>query len=183
LWWRSSADQELDVNVFYNDIQDLIQTDTDRYQVVDGVAVYSYKNIANARTYGIETVYRHRLTDAFTTNISHTYTQAENTDSHQTLTRRPDHIVRLGSDWDISEHLSLNGRLRYQSRELSSSDGPVWSPAWTTLDIKLSYQAQPGLMLFGGVDNVTGRQRDFTSGTDFGPVTGRFIYAGITLNY
>lgn len=182
-WWRSSATQELDVNVFYNDIQDLIQTDTDRYQVVDGIAVYSYKNIANARTYGLETVYRNRLTTALSANVSHTYTLAENTDTQQVLTRRPRHIVRLGADWDISDQFSLSSRLRYQSRELSSSDSSVWSPAWATLDIKASYHADASLTLFGGIDNATDRQRNFTSGTDFGPISGRFIYAGVTLAY
>ncbi|WP_430461482.1 TonB-dependent receptor plug domain-containing protein [Thalassolituus sp. LLYu03] len=175
--------RELDINAFYNDIHDLIQTDTDNYSVVDGIAIYSYDNIDNARTYGLETVYRDSLTDSVSLNLSHTYTRAENTDTHKVLTRRPEHIGRFGADWEITPSLTLVGRVRYQSRELSSTSPDIWSPGWTTTDLKMTWQSTGWLTLFSGVDNVANRQRDFSSGTDFGPVAGRFTYLGFTLNY
>src|SRR5690554_2015354 len=72
-------------------------------------------------------------------------------------------------------------RGRYQSRELAATSPKEWSPSWATLDLKTSYQISRFVRAFTGIDNLTDRQRDFSSGTDFGPMTGRFIYAGIEL--
>ena len=46
---------------------------------------------------------------------------------------------------------------------------------------KTSYQISPSLSTFAGVDNLGNQQRDFNSGTDFGPIAGRFIYLGLQL--
>lgn len=178
LWFDWNSRRTLDINAFYNDIRDLIQTDEDNATIVDGIAVYTYRNISNARTLGLETVFSDRLTPAIGLMLSHTYTQAKNTDTQQTLTRRPEHIVRIGIDWQAMEQLEFNARVRYQSRELASSSTGIWSPAWSTIDLKMNYQVSPALSLFGGIDNATNTQRDFSSGTDFGPVAGRFIYLG-----
>lgn len=181
VWFEWAAKRTLDVNLFYNDIRDLIQTDEENATVVNGIAVYSYKNISNARTYGMETVFSDRLLSRLGVVLSHTYTQAENTDNGQSLTRRPEHIARFGLDWQVSDSTEVHARWRYQSRELATSGADVWSPAWNTLDLKFNYQTTPQLSLFGGIDNITQRQRDFSTGTDFGPITGRFMYLGVRL--
>lgn len=178
------TDTRLDINVFYNDVDDLIQTDEDNFTTdKDGIAVYTYKNIDNALTYGIETAISQALFSSINITLAHTYTHAEDKDTGADLTRRPDHIARLGIDWQATSTLSLSTRLRYQSRELVSSEDNTWSPAWTTADLKMNYHVTLSTDVFAGIDNVTNRQRDFTTGTDFGPVAGRFIYLGATFNY
>lgn len=187
--WQMNAERSLDINAFYNDVRDLIQTDTANASVVDGVAVYSYKNIDNAETYGLETVFQDRFSHTLSLNLSHTYTQANNKTTGQTLTNKPEHIARLGLDWQATDNWSLSARARYQSRELASSSQSndprdtdlAWSPAWATVDLKTSYQVSSYLRAFGGVDNLTNKQRDFSTGKDFGPIVGRFIYLGFEL--
>lgn len=187
--WQMNAERSLDINAFYNDIRDLIQTDTDNASMVGGVAVYSYKNIDNAETYGLETVFQDRLTHTLSLNLSHTYTQANNKTTGRSLTNKPEHIARLGLDWQATDNWSLSARARYQSRELASSSQSndpsdtdlAWSPAWATVDLKTSYQVSSYLRAFGGVDNLTNKQRDFSTGKDFGPIVGRFIYLGFEL--
>lgn len=181
VWFEWASLHSLDVNVFYNELSDLIQTDEENAAEVDGIAVYSYKNINHAKTYGLETVLTTRLLNRLGATMSHTYTRAANTDTGQKLTRRPEHIARLGLDWQVSNSVEINTRWRYQSRELATSSADVWSPTWNTLDLKFNYQATPQLSLFGGIDNITHRQRDFSSGTDFGPISGRFMYLGVRL--
>jgi len=183
IWLRTPADTIVDINVFYNDIDDLIQTDEDNFAVVDGLAIYTYENISNARTYGIESALIQPLGSKLKLNLGHTYTHAENSDTGDELTRRPQHIARLGLDWQLTAATEISTRVRYQSRELSDSEDDTWSPAWTTVDLKLNYQASQNIALFGGIDNLTDRQRDFTDGTDFGPVEGRFVYAGTRIHY
>jgi len=183
IWLRTANDTLVDINFFYNDIDDLIQTDEDNYDVVDGLAVYTYKNISNARTYGVETALTQPLSENLNARLAYTYTSAEDRDSGEKLTRRPEHIGRLGLDWQTTSSLSFSGRMRYQSKELASTETGAWSPSWASVDLKTNYQLSANIDLFGGIDNVTDRQRNFSGGDDFGPVAGRFIYLGTTINY
>ena len=180
----SAGGSSVSINVFYNDIDDLIQTDEDNYATdAEGNSVYTYKNIDNAFTYGVETAISQPLFNSIKLNLAHTYTYAEDKDTGNRLTRRPEHIARLGIDWQATAALGFSARVRYQSKELSDTEDNTWSPAWTTLDLKLNYHATQSADVFAGVDNVTSRQRDFEREGDFGPVSGRFIYLGTTWKY
>jgi len=181
IWWQISQQRSIDINAFYNDISDLIQTDEDNATVVDGVSIYSYRNIDQAETYGLESVYQDQLTHSLNFNISHTYTKTRNKKTGAELTQKPQHIARLGIDWQLLNNWNIGLRARYQAKELASTSPAAWSPAWTTFDLKSSVQITPNLRGFGGIDNLTNKQRDFSTGTDFGPITGRFVYLGLQL--
>ena len=53
LSWRDRV--TLDANLFYNRVTDLIQTDMANFTMFNGIAVYTYRNVARARTQGAET--------------------------------------------------------------------------------------------------------------------------------
>lgn len=180
-WFKLGAMRTLDINAFYNDVRDLIQTDDQNANVINGISIYTYKNINNAKIYGLETVYTDRLFSRLSFNAAHTYTQTKNTDTDQMLTRRPEHIVRLGLDFNLTDAWSFTTLARYQSEELAASSTNSWSPQWTAFDLKTNYKMNPNISLFGGIDNLTNRQRNFDSGTDFGPIAGRFIYFGMEI--
>lgn len=187
--WQLSERSYLDINFFYNDVRDLIQIDESKSTTENGIAVYRYENISKAETYGVETVFETPLAQRVQLNASHTFTKANNKTTRQPLTHQPEHIARIGLDWQATERWDFTLRARYQSRELASSaqsfvdnslqDADLaWSPAWSTLDLKANYQATSAFRLFAGIDNLTNKQRDFSAGTDFGPITGRFMYLG-----
>lgn len=190
--WRE--DLTFEVNGFYNRIRDLIQIDQDNATPGGpGVMIYSYRNIARARTQGVETGLRWQALPELAFNLGYTYTQTRNLDTGNELTRRPQHMARLGVDWAFLPDTTLTARLRYQSRELVSSgeangatagaqpDGV--SPAWTTLDLALNHQFNKSWAAFAGVNNVFNRQRDFADPSDFGPVRGRFFYVGMRYRF
>ena len=180
--WQISQRSSLDLNAFYNDVQDLIQTDDSRAEVVNGINIYTYKNIEQAQTYGFESVFNTALASNLTLSAAHTYTQAKNKKTGESLTQKPEHIARLGLSWQALDNWNITLRGRHQSRELAATNPTTWSPAWTTFDLKTSYRILPQLRVFAGVDNLTNQQRDFNSGTDFGPISGRFTYVGLELS-
>lgn len=181
-WWKHH-NKTLDLNLFYNHISDLIQTDMDNFDTVDGIAIYSYLNIASARTYGLEASYEQQLLPQLNAVLAYTYTEAEDTTKNISLTRRPKHISRAGLDWRITPTLETSLRVRHQSRELAATDPNVYSPEWLTTDLKINFWPRPNTRLFAGIDNLFNQQRDFSSGTDFTSIEGRFIYAGLQLNF
>ncbi|GAA4328754.1 TonB-dependent receptor [Pigmentiphaga soli] len=178
----------LEVNAFMNRVKDLIQTDMNDVAVVNGISVYTYRNVARARTRGIETGLRWDATPALTLTAGYTFNDAKDLDSGNELTRRPRHVGRLGFDWRFLPATELTMRTRVQSGELVSSDdvaqtsggaaGGGRSPGWTTVDLAVNHRIGRQLTLFVGVKNLFDRQRDFTNPTDFGPLRGRFVYAG-----
>jgi len=187
-------DLTLEVNGFYNRVKDLIQVDQDNIQPGGpGVVIYTYDNVARARTQGVETGLRWLARPGLTFNLGYTFTDTRNLDTGEELTRRPRHMARLGADWRFMPRTVLTARLRYQSSELISSseaNGDISgapadgvSPAWSTLDLALNHEFQGGWAGFVGVNNLFNRQRDFADPSDFGPVRGRFVYAGVRYRF
>lgn len=172
----------LEANLFHNRVQDLIQTDLARPLVIDGVAHYTYRNVARARTQGLEAGVQWQARPALRLQAAYTYTHTRDLGSGRELTRRPRHIARLGADWAFSDRHAWSLRARHQSDELADTASGARSPAWTTVDLRVNHMLRKGLTLFAGVDNVFDTQRDYAQPHDFSPASGRFIYVGARLS-
>jgi outer membrane receptor for ferrienterochelin and colicins len=169
----------LDLNLFDNRIDNLIQVDEANATTVNGVTQFTYRNIAQARTRGLEVATRWRPRPGLDLHASYTFTHTRNLGTGDELTRRPRDSVRLGLDWQVREATSLALRARYQGSELVNTAGGGRSPAWATLDAVLNHQLDARTTVFAGVANLFDRQRDFGDTNDFGPLAGRFVYVGI----
>lgn len=177
----------LEINAFYNDIDDLIQTEFDAEATAargDGVAVYTYTNVARARTRGVESTLGWQFAPGWQVTAGYTYTEADDLTNDAPLTRRPKHQGRLGIDGLTGiPGMSWLVRVRSQSSETVDAGASMTSPAYTTVDLSLNQRLGDHLKVFAGVDNLTDSQRDFSNSADFSPVAGRFIYAGLTLGF
>ncbi|WP_150910806.1 TonB-dependent receptor plug domain-containing protein [Marinobacter halotolerans] len=184
LSWNRSA--WLEANAFFNDIEQLIQT-YDTGEVTNGVRQFRYENVAEARTWGLETTAGWEASELWQVNAGYTLTHTEDLKTGNELNRVPRHQVSLGIDGPLFvPGLSWGLRYRYQSDEFVDADLGTQSPGYSAVDLKLNYQLSSHLRLFGGVDNATDVQRDFSiasSGEDFRPVAGRFAYAGLKVSF
>lgn len=169
----------LDANLFDNRVDDLIQIDEANATSVAGITHFTYRNIARARTRGLELLSTWRALPGLDLRAAYTWTQARNLDTGAELTRRPRHGVRLGLDWQASAATTLSLRARYQGSELVDTASGGRSPAWTTLDVALNHKLGRATTAFVGVNNLFNRQRAFGNSNDFGPLSGRFVYAGL----
>lgn len=172
----------LSANLFHNRVRDLIQTDTENFEVVNGIAAYTYRNVSRARTQGLETGARWQASSVLALNAGYTFTDTEDLNTGQELTRRPRSIARIGFDWQLQPATELSVRARYQSSELAASTSPERSPGWATLDFVVNQKLGRDVTAFFGVKNLTNRQRDFSNASDFGPVAGRFLYLGARIS-
>lgn len=168
-----------DLHYFHNRVEDLIQIDEANAVTVNQITTYTYRNVARARTQGIEAGVRWQAGPGLDLRAAYTLTHARDLATGQDLTRRPRHQWRAGLDWQWRPDLALAVRARAQSSERVSSDSGARSPAWATLDLKLNWQLSRATAVFAGIDNVFGRQRDFANPSDFGPLAGRFVYLGL----
>jgi outer membrane receptor for ferrienterochelin and colicins len=179
-------DASLEVQAFVNRVKDLIQTDLVNYTLVNGVAQYTYRNVARARTAGLETGFTWQLSPTLGLRGGWTYTQGKDLDTGAELTRRPRQQSRLGLDWQALDHTTLTLRGRHQSSELVDPVSGGRSPSFATLDLAVNQDLPglaKGLRVYGGMSNLTGRQRDFADPNDFGPIAGRYVYLGLSYSF
>lgn len=176
-----------EVNVFLNDIDQLIQTELDQAATdarEDYVQVYRYTNVERARTQGFDVTTGWQFRPGWKLSAGYTYLDAEDRDTGQRLTRRPRHQGTFALDGLTPvPGLGWLVRVRSQSDEVIDADNGYESPGFTTVDLKLNQTLGENLRLFGGVNNLTDAQRNFDDSSDFGPVSGRYIYAGVTLGF
>ena len=179
-WCRNLT---LDINVYHNRLTDLIQTEFDYFS--ENIAYFRYLNVESASTQGIETTLTWDAGDTIALNGGYTYLDSENETTGTELTRRPNHQAVAGIDWKLPRPaLTTSLRLRGQSDELIDSDSELRSPGWAVWDLKFNYGFDESIRLFGGLDNLFNRQRDFTKpGLDFGPLAGRYLYLGFQLTW
>jgi len=177
----------LEVNGFYNDIDQLIQTELDTDATAarnDGIQVFRYANVERARTHGAELTAGWQIQPGWKVSAGYTYLETEDLETGERLTRRPRHQGQISIDGQMPlPGLSWLARVRSQSDELVDAETDAISPAFTTLDLKLNQDIGQHLRLFTGINNVTNAQRNFNDASDFGPVSGRFIYVGLTLGF
>lgn len=175
-----------EVNGFFNDIEDLIQTGIDQAATDDrndGVTVYRYQNLDEARTWGLESTAGWQLAPGWSLSAGYTLTRTEDRGTGNELNNRPRHQSRLSLDGRTGiPGMTWLLRVRNQSSEYADASLDKKSPGYTAVDLKFNYSMSPGLSVFAGADNLTNSQRDFDNAeSDFRPVAGRFLYAGLTL--
>ncbi len=176
-------DLRIEVNAFHNDIEDLIQTDSNPSGTFNGVQAFRYNNVAEAQTSGLETGVTWRASPSVSMNAAYTYTRARDVGTGLELTRRPRSVARLGVDWRFAERTVLATRVRYQSSELSRTDTGARSPAWGSVDLSVTHEFRGGLAGFFSVRNLFDEQRDFANPDDFGPRSGRLVMLGLRYRF
>ena len=171
-----------EISLFHNNIKDLIGTDVDAAESArTGLNIFRYVNVGKARTQGLDLSTSYTFNPKLSGNLSYSYLKAIDLDTHKNLTSRPAHQVKLKLNYKLPKYkadVSLYGS--YQSKEYVNSNNTITSPAYATFDLKLNKKIRKRTKLFLGIDNLTDTHRNVPStGHDFRPTSGRFIYAGI----
>ncbi len=171
----------LDVNLFQNQIRDLITTEFNPERTErEGLQVFDYRNLARARTWGVETNLAWQLHPQWRWDFGYTWLQTENRDTGNDLARRPEHQIKT----ELSFHrnrLQLSAGAEYQSSEFVDSDNTTRSPAWTRVQLRAAWQ-QGAVTWLAGINNVFDQVPEAGDPDDFSPKQGRYVYAGLRVN-
>ena len=173
----------LSVNGFYNEIDDLIQTDEDNATYEGNIAIYKYMNVDSAQTYGGDIGIDWQIDNRAKLQANYAYIHTHNDVSDTEMTYQPTHKVMLALDYAISDKLQLIPRLNYESKQLISTSEQAYSPEWWTLDTKLNYDASKNLSLYGAINNIFDVQRDVKDSSDYRPIDNREWLLGVTYHW
>ena len=177
-----SAKQRFDINLFYNDIDQLIETDSAPVQDESGILIFKYINVARATTYGLDLAWSRALDDRWSASSGYTFLSAKDRQTKNRLPDRPEHQLKAELRFDYQPwklDIALVGI--YQSEEYIDLANTIKSPGWNTWDLKITQKTTQHLSVFFGIDNITNDHRLKFDGTDNRPDEGQFVYAGIKL--
>ena len=172
----------IEVNVFFNEIKNLIETSFSGYVPTNGSALHKYLNINKAKSSGYELALECTTNNQFKWDVNYVYLFTENMADGSQLPRRPIHNIKAGFTYNTTEHSSLIVRANYESKHFVDEQNLQMSPEFATLDIKFNNTIDKNWNWYAGINNITSEQRMF-NGIDFRPKQGRFIYLGTSWKY
>jgi len=177
-----SAKHRFDINLFYNDIDQLIETDSAPVQDESGILIFEYINVARATTYGLDLAWSRAFDDRWSVSSGYTFLSTKDRQTKKSLPDRPEHQLKAELRFDHQPwNLDIALAGIYQSEEYIDLANTIKSPGWTTWDLKITQKTTQHLSVFFGIDNITNNHRLKFDGTDNRPDEGQFVYAGIKL--
>ena len=179
-----NKNMRIEVNVFFNEIDNLIETSFSRYftEANNESALHEYLNINKAKSSGYELALECTTSNKFKWDINYVYLFTENMADGSQLPRRPIHNIKAGFTYNTSQHSSIIIRANYESKHFVDERNVLMSPEFATLDIKFNNTINKNWHWYTGINNITGQQRIF-NGIDFRPRQGKFIYFGFSSKY
>jgi vitamin B12 transporter len=175
----------LDVTYFNANLTDKI----DGFVPTAVPGVFTAKNLAGESTrQGVEIATRLKLAPNLSWGMAYTYTDARNPDGEREV-RRPPHAARTdiayafaGGRGSANLGLNYNGSMQDVAFVLPFFDPQlrVDLPAYWLVNAAVSYKLQPGVELFGRVENLLDQHYQETFGFDAAPIT---AFAGVRLTF
>ena len=167
------------LNLFNNYLRDMISSRLDSV-TSDGVQMYTYENLDEAYTRGMELDMTLRLFTYYRITTGYSYLQTKDMATGKSFFNRPRHSARIKFDWDFTDFgFSGNLRWRYVGERLvvnvhgEELDAP-WYALWST---RVKQRILGPLSVYFGVDNIFDYQN-----REYVALPGRLIYAGFELN-
>jgi len=170
----------LSVDAFYMDYDNMIQT------VINPDPPPMRINVNSGSFYirGIETGLDLRLSDSLTGRLYHTYTDIEDVEGtgHANLEGKPKNVFEGGLEYRWKKMLfSWNGQYvtgLYDENLVTGNIERV--DDFFTADMKVSYQFNDKLQLFGSVENMFDKEYEMVPGY---PMPGRSFYSGVKISF
>jgi outer membrane receptor for ferrienterochelin and colicins len=176
-----------DFVMYYNQVNDMIDQVTGTY---GGNTVYTFENIANARTYGMELSLAYRFTKEFSGDFYWSELRTENEITKQDLEFQPDRTLRVGLNYEPVKYFNLGVIAKYigaqHYTEVIDRGTPTettvpnsLTDSYTLVDLNIDYKLSKMFEIYGGINNVTDETVDDVLGSN----VGRYYFAGARLHF
>ncbi|WP_394241220.1 TonB-dependent receptor domain-containing protein [Vibrio astriarenae] len=177
----------VEAGLFRNDIKNLIERDVSEGSEVGGTPenpIYTYWNINEAMTQGVELSGHFDVTDSIRLNGAYTYLDTENKETGEVLEDRPEHEANVRVTWFATDWLDTFARVNYIGETVVDVSDDITRPSVATVDLGLNYHFNYDWRLRAGVRNLTDEQFDDIEITQRGySVDPRTWYIGMTANF
>lgn len=175
-----------DLVFFYNDVKDTIAQTMGLY---GGNAAYTFENVADANTKGIELSLKYKISSDLSSSFYWSELRTKNEATKKDLEFQPERTVMLGVDYKFTHALSggifakyigeqyytnvLNRGAPNESRMEATADG------FTTLDLRGEYKLNKTFDIYGGINNITDEKVEDVLGSNVGV----YYFAGLRAHF
>ncbi|MNY28541.1 Colicin I receptor precursor [compost metagenome] len=144
------------LNLFRNELTDMIQTQLQSANTAGSLSQHLYVNIASATTQGIEASWRLRPLSGLTLEPGYTFTDAQDLQKGRPLSGRAQHLGSLVVQYQHDPlGLTAFSRATFSGRRPFYTDGngnvveqAIWTPQYATLDLRVSKTVTSQVSLF-----------------------------------
>lgn len=179
--WKPGRSFGLGIELFRQEIDDLIAVATMAEARPGQPTTYGYVNVDRARTQGVETHATIRPLRPLDLRLSYALTDARDRSTGAPLEGRARHRFSAGATWrsfdsgtDASFRVSLVGE-----RPLPNAAGEVVdAPAYASLDAHVRQEIAAGVALIAGGQNLLD-----AGSVEFLPIAPRTFYGGVSFRY
>jgi outer membrane receptor for ferrienterochelin and colicins len=176
-------DWNLNVTLFQNDLDGLVQTLCVEFCGIRGRERRTYVNVDEARIRGVEV--SGQVTPVRTVSLSASYTYADPRDrsADRELAERPNHSATVKLAWQPLETTEFNVRGRYIGKQtIYQTDVPVRLDDYNLWSVDASHDLSDRVTLKAGVDNVFKTRLAETSALYSFAEPGRVFFVGLGVN-
>jgi outer membrane receptor for ferrienterochelin and colicins len=176
-------DWNLNVTLFQNDLDGLVQTLCMEFCGIRGRERRTYVNVDEARIRGVEV--SGQVTPVHTISLSASYTYADPRDrsANRELAERPNHSATVKLAWQPLETTEFNVRGRYIGKQtIYQTDLPVRLDDYNLWSVDASHDLSDRVTLKAGIDNVFKKRLAETSALYSFAEPGRVFFVGLGVN-
>lgn len=175
-----------DLVFFYNDVKDMIAQTMGTY---NGNAAYTFENVANANTKGVEFSLKYAITKELSSNFYWSELRTENEVTKKDLEFQPERTFMLGFDYKFTNALTggifakyigeqhytdvINRGAPTETKNETTTDG------FTTVDLRVDYKMSKMFEIYGGVNNIADEKVDDVLGSN----VGTYYFAGVRAHF
>ena len=148
--------------IFLNNIENKIsQVNTGTY--------YTFQNVNEAQTKGIELNINYDFTDKFSSGLSWSELRTENKTSGKDLEFNPQRTISLNLDYQISSNLLIASKVSYIGEQYYTEDNiDKTTNDYVLIDMNTTYKINKTFSVYGGVNNVFDEKVDDVLGSNVG---------------
>jgi len=166
-----------DAAVFFNDIEDRIS------QVYDTTnSYYTFKNISNAETKGLELSLNYQIQDNLSAGFNFMELRTEDKDTGKDLEFNPERTASLSFDYQATDTLNFGAVAKYigeQHYTDSQTSQEKTTDAFTQVDLNVNYDIKEDYTVYGGINNIFDEDIDDVLGSS----VGRYYFVGLNVSF
>lgn len=171
-----------DFAIFYNDIEDLInEVNTGTY--------YTFQNIPEAKTYGIEVSVTQPIRDDLDIKFDYTELKTQNEQTKKDLEFTPKRTIGSKLIYQATKDVDTSLGIKYIGEQYYVKTLNIGTPSqslqdsktddYTTLNWNINYDYSKVLSLYAGIDNLTDRKIEDVLGSS----SGRYYFTGMKVSF
>ncbi|MEA1891655.1 MAG: TonB-dependent receptor [Campylobacterota bacterium] len=176
-----------DIVGFYNQIDNMIAQTMGTFQ---GKSAYTFENIADAKTYGMELSLNYRFMENLGSRFFYTELRTENEKTKKDLEFHPERTFMLGFDYQPTSDLTFELIGKYTGQQhytkvtsrgapTEKKDPNAKTEAFSIVDLTLGYEISKNFELYGGVNNIADEKVEDVLGSS----VGRYYFAGARVSF